>query len=166
MKNVIKVLSITVFIVFTMIGLTYGADMGINYSHVKLALFALAMPFIFIVLWRGWRKQGASYFSPLRCLLILGLGAYLSVIGGGYVYLINTIGGHERLTISGKVVSKEQHYSQRYGGSYFVEIRDDDSGTTIKFESTSFVFNRLREHDQHTLTVSRGNLGLLYLRKH
>lgn len=104
-------------------------------------------------------KLNIKYLSISLFLLI-----YTSVIGGGYIYLTNSIGIHEQTLVSGPIILKEQNKGRRKP-SFFITFKDSASDQLLEIELTSYLYNQLKIGDVYTETMYIGSLGLLYRRK-
>ena len=88
---------------------------------------------------------------------------YTSVVGGGYVYLINAVGTHQPLVVSGPVVLKEQ-FEGKHKPSFTFHL-STESNEIMEIELSSYKYNKLKIGDIYTETMYVGSLGLLYRQK-
>ena len=163
-QRVFKVLLILVFLVFTLIGGMFGANMGVNYSHVKLAFYTLAIPSLLILLMVYFQRFKTFKLNIKYLSISFSLLFYSSVIGGGYIHLTNSIGIHRKTLVSGPVILKEQNKG-RYKPSFFITFKDIASNQLLEIELTSYLYNQLEVGDVYTETMYMGSLGLLYRQK-
>jgi hypothetical protein len=159
-----KILLLLMFIVLTLFGGLFGAGMGVNYSHVKLAFYVLSIPSLLILIaiyFLRFKTQKLSYIHYSISLLLL---FYTSIVGGGFIYLFNSIGVHQSIVVSGPVILKEQNEG-KWKPSFYITFENNTLNEIVEIELTSYVYNQLEVGDIYTETMYVGSLGLLYRQK-
>jgi len=151
------------FLIFTLIGILFGVQQGVNYGHIKLAFFTISIPTALIItayfLWFGSSKP--TFYKYAASILFV---FYTSVVGGGYLYLVNAIGTHPSIAVSGPVMSKEQ-FKGKYKPSFHITFEDSESNVIMEVELSSNKYNDLNVGDIYMETMYIGSLGLLYRQK-
>ena len=163
MKSFYKILVILVFIIFTLTGVLFGANIGVNYSHIVLAVYYISSP-LFIGLLTYYLIRSKTFKPRLMHLGFLALSMfYSSVIGGGYIYLVNSIGLHKPVEVSGRITSKNQYDYRK--PTFYITFINGSSGEPLEIKITSYTYNKLAVGDIYTETMYLGSLGLLYRQK-
>lgn len=163
MRIFYKALILLVFIIFTLTGVLFGANVGVNYSHIVLAVYYISSP-LFIGLLTYYLIRSKTFKPRLMHLGILALSmCYSSVIGGGYIYLVNSIGLHKPVEVSGRITSKNQYDYRK--PTFYITFLNGSSGEPLEIEITSDTYNQLAVGDIYTETMYLGSLGLLYRQK-
>lgn len=164
MKNILKVSLFIVFIFLTLLGVLFGASMGVDYSHIKMAFYFISLPLIFaLIIFYLFRFKAQKPSFLHYGIAVLSL-FYSTVVGGGYVYLVNSFGVHEKQVMSGPVVLKKQYKGYRKPG-FYITFKDYSSEEVFEIELTSSKYYKLEVGDIYTETMYIGSLGLLYRRK-
>ena len=150
-----------IFISISFVGFLFGVQHGVDYSHVKLAFYFLSIPILIFLItlylfFCGLRPPRLIHYSYLALATF-----YSSFAGGGFAFLVNRIGAHDNVVLTGPIVTMQQHSGYRRP-SFFVEFQDGATTKILKVELTSYEYNRLRVGDIYTETMYVGSLGLLY----
>lgn len=159
-QRLIKPLLLLFFMIFTLIGALFGAQPGVNYSHLKFAFFVLSIPVILIWATYFFRFKSEKMKASIYAVAALTV-FYTSIVGGGYVSLINSIGDHERIIVSGPIVTKDQNV-YRNRPSFHISFKDEASNDVLRIKLNSYEFNKLKVGDIYSETMYVGTFGLLY----
>lgn len=163
LNRIFKLLLVVLFLILTLIGLLFGVQQGVNYGHIKLAFFAISIP-IALTLTAYFLRFGSNKPTLYKYAVSILFVFYTSVVGGGYLYLINAIGTHHPKTVSGLVMSKEQ-FKGKYKPSFYITFEDSESNVIMEIELSSYKYNDLKVGDTYTEIMYIGSLGLLYRQK-
>ena len=163
LRRFFKLLLFLLLILVTLTGALFGVQNGVNYSHVKMSFYTLSLPSMLIAI-VYFSRFTTTKLTMKNCAFAALFTFYVSFVGGGYIYLVNSIGVHPPVLISGPVLTKDQ-FKGKYKPSFYITFKDSASEEIMEVELNSYQYNKLKIGDIYSETMYIGTLGLLYRQK-